>query len=188
MVFQTQCCINTLLHFCAMLLQKQLYDRYSWHISMQYKIGKWFGPSFHMSHCDNVPIYVELHHLHIFYMFNTLYKLFRNVQKITNSIHHSHSYFMSLQKISINCSLSTPSNISLYQETHFLHQEDKYIQIHLGVKTKTLSIFNIWSWILVLTPKGPLPIRRTNGILGKYLQSKFISWFSETFFEDRKTE
>jgi len=39
-----------------------------------------------------------------------------------------------------------------------------------------------------INPKGPLSVWWTNGILGRYLQSEFISWFSEIFFEDRKIE
>jgi len=39
-----------------------------------------------------------------------------------------------------------------------------------------------------LTPKGPLSLQGTNGISGKYLRSQFLSWFFETFFEDRKID
>jgi len=40
----------------------------------------------------------------------------------------------------------------------------------------------------MLTPKGPLSLRRTNGISGRYLRADFLSWFFETFLEDRKTD
>jgi len=39
-----------------------------------------------------------------------------------------------------------------------------------------------------LTPKGPLSLRGTNGISGKYLRACFLSWFFEFFLEDRKTD
>jgi len=44
------------------------------------------------------------------------------------------------------------------------------------------------TFVCNLTPNGPLSLRGTNGISGRYLWSQFLSWFFETFFEDRKTE
>jgi len=46
----------------------------------------------------------------------------------------------------------------------------------------------IKSFKMDLTPKGPLSIRETNGISGRYLHAKFLLWFFETFFEDRKID
>jgi len=40
---------------------------------------------------------------------------------------------------------------------------------------------------ILLTPKGPLSLRGTNEISGRYLQVEFLSLFFETFFGDRKT-
>jgi len=39
-----------------------------------------------------------------------------------------------------------------------------------------------------LTPKGPLSLWGTNGILGRYLWAKILLRFFETFFEDRKVD
>jgi len=39
-----------------------------------------------------------------------------------------------------------------------------------------------------LTPKGPLSIRGTNGISGRYLQAEFLLRFFEKKFEERKID
>jgi len=82
-------------------------------------------------------------------------------------------------------------------ESHTSHIGHPISNQGLVVKLRVLSYYN-WKIVVpiksasllctILTPKGPLSVWGTNGISGKYLQSEFISWFSETLFEDRKTE